>query len=193
MPSLDSLFIVFTRDSEMYISGSTVTLKNNILRGLGDGNGYGVVIADSSTVADDCDADGISDNAISGYSSRYAFGGTASSRKAWTADPLFVALTDDSNSCNEDLHLSASSPYLEMGGGSTAGGCADLDPDGSPAQFGMYGGPGGTWPTSLSACSGKQRFRFGLLPKKTPPPRYQPHSRDKLIVKGMTRMTAIKC
>jgi hypothetical protein len=56
-----------------------------------------------------------------------------------SVDPLVVALTENNDSSDEDLHLQSTSPCID------AGNPAYSDPDGSRSDMGAYGGPYATW------------------------------------------------
>ena len=55
-----------------------------------------------------------------------------------SGDPLFSGISEDTNPTNDDLHLDASSPAVDAAS-------SGADTDGSPADFGAYGGPLGSW------------------------------------------------
>lgn len=62
-------------------------------------------------------------------------------------DPSFVTFTEDDSGVGDDFHLSEGSPCLDSGPQS------DLDPDGSIADMGAYGGPQGSiWPGEFTGC-----------------------------------------
>jgi hypothetical protein len=54
-----------------------------------------------------------------------------------SADPLFLALTDDVDASNEDLHLQTGSPAIDAGHSNAS----FNDADGSRNDMGAYGGP----------------------------------------------------
>jgi hypothetical protein len=57
------------------------------------------------------------------------------------SDPTFVELTDDGDWTDDDLALDAGSPCIDTGDPRPA----FDDPDGSPSDMGIYGGPAGDW------------------------------------------------
>ncbi len=81
-------------------------------------------------------------NDVYGNTLDWAGAVTAAPDTCFSADPLFVGVSDDDDYDNDDWHLGAGSPAIDAG-----------DPDGdyedvdhSRNDVGAYGGPGGAWP-----------------------------------------------
>ena len=67
---------------------------------------------------------------------------TATPDTCFSADPLFVGVSDDGDHSNDDWHLAAGSPAIDAGDPDAA----FEDVDHSRNDVGAYGGPYGAWP-----------------------------------------------
>ena len=116
----------------VYLSESTLELANTLVTGnssAGNGGGIHARLAQSVLIATHANIYGNSPDDLDGVGDPVGTDGNVSE------DPGFLD-TAPGDPLDWDLHLSASSPLID------AGDPAILDPDGSPADMGAYGGPG---------------------------------------------------
>jgi hypothetical protein len=113
-------------------ASSTLDLLNSIVYGSPD---VGVLIDGSSSLS-------ASYNNVYGNATNYS--GVTDPTGAngnISADPMFIAATDDGVLGNDDLHILPSSPSVNAGDPAAA----YNDTDGTRNDQGAYGGPGGDW------------------------------------------------
>ena len=114
---------------------SIVTMKNVILYGQRSAS---VVYGDSSTLLDQAFSNVYNDTGgttISGTNDNTGVNGNLA------VDPLFNALSDDSDVSNDDWGLGTGSPCIDAGFPQSS----HNDADGTPNDMGAFGGPNSEW------------------------------------------------
>ncbi len=112
----------------MSLDNSSATLTNVIISGNSASSGGGMYLSSGSPALTYCNAWG---NTPDNYSNMTDPTGTDGNI---SVDPEFLDTTDP-DPINWDLHLTTSSPLIDAGDPNI------LDPDGSPSDIGIYGGP----------------------------------------------------
>jgi hypothetical protein len=117
----------------MYLTGSaSATVDSAIIYSVPTGNGITV----DSGVSFTGTYNDVYGNSASNYSGVTDPTGTSGNI---STNPTFTAVSDDGDPYNDDWSLDASSPAVDAGDPSL------VDPDGSTADMGAYGGAGGSW------------------------------------------------
>ena len=109
------------------------TIRNNLVVG---GTGYGIEIGSTNFIGV-YQYNDVFDWSLGTYLTADLTGANGNT----SVDPLFVALSQDVDSSNDDLSLQVGSPGIDAG---NPAGIFD-DPDGTDNDLGAYGGPGGGW------------------------------------------------
>ena len=133
--TLTNTVIAGNTGAGLYLSGtsSTGTVRNSIIA---SNSTYGVLVDSGSSYSGTyCDVYGNTTSNYSGTANVTGVNGNIS------ADPKFVAYTDDGDLSNDDFNLQSSSPGVNTGNPTST----YYDTDGSRNNMGAYGGPGGAW------------------------------------------------